>query len=188
MRVHLYERGFRQEPDSPVSVDGTRCGCDPGLRRRTPKCHERSAAPPDDRPRMPPSLHMTAAPTTTPAAQSAARLAAVKLLIAKNIATSPTDAITFLSRLVDPRTAHEQGGTTAPESVFPLLFFAFVGAGSLQGSWISRREPLRQAYRRLREWSTWARCRTLITPPCSSTLDAGRASPSRDLAVLEAPL
>jgi hypothetical protein len=49
----------------------------------------------------------------------------VKLLITKNIATSPTDAITFLSRLVDQGTAHEEGGTTAPESVFPPPFLRF---------------------------------------------------------------
>ena len=48
-------------------------------------------------PQMPPSLLLTAAPTATRAAKSAARLTAVKLLIAKNIATSPTDAITFLA-------------------------------------------------------------------------------------------
>ena len=74
---------------------------------------------------MPPSPLLTAAPTATRAAKSAARLTAVKLLIAKNIATSPTDAITFLSRLVDQRTAHEQGGTTAPESVSPPPFLRF---------------------------------------------------------------
>ena len=63
-------------------------------------------------PQMPPSPLLTAALTATRAAKSAARLTVVKLLIAKNIATSPPDAITFLSRLVDQRTAHEQGGTT----------------------------------------------------------------------------
>ena len=91
-------------------------------------------------PQMPPSLLPTAAPTATRAAKSAARLTAVKLLIAKNIATSPTDAITFLSRLVDQRTAHEQGGTTAPESVFPLLFFAFVDSAASRGARASMRE------------------------------------------------
>ena len=30
--------------------------------------------------------------------------------------SSPIDAITFLSRLIDQRTAHEQRGTTAPEN------------------------------------------------------------------------
>jgi hypothetical protein len=38
-------------------------------------------------PQMPPSLLLTAAPTATRAAKSAARLTVVKLLIAKNIAT-----------------------------------------------------------------------------------------------------
>src|SRR5436309_15899043 len=70
-------------------------------------------------PQMPPSLLPTTAPTATRAANSAARLTVVKLLIAKYIATAPIDAITFLSRLIDQRTAHEQRGTTAPESVFP---------------------------------------------------------------------
>jgi hypothetical protein len=76
-------------------------------------------------PQMPPSLLPAIAPTATRAANSAARLTVVKLLIAKNIATSPTEAITFLSRLVEQRTAHEQGGTTAPESVFPPPFLRF---------------------------------------------------------------
>ena len=121
-------------------------------RRRTRRCQGRSAVPPDDSdmhlgrerppktgpgtviggwqrgsltPQMPPSLLPTAAPTATRAANSAARLTAVKLLIAKNIATSPTDAITFRSRLVDQRTAHEQGGPLLPSLCSPLLFFAF---------------------------------------------------------------
>jgi hypothetical protein len=36
-------------------------------------------------------------------------LTVVKLLSAKHIATSPTDAITSLSQLAGQRTAHEQG-------------------------------------------------------------------------------
>ena len=60
-------------------------------------------------PQMPPPLLSITAPTATRAARNAARLSVVKLLIAKNIATSPTEAITFLSRPVDQRTAHEQG-------------------------------------------------------------------------------
>src|SRR5688500_7160691 len=44
------------------------------------------------------ALLPTTALTARRAANSAARLNVVKLLIAKNIATSPTDAITFLSR------------------------------------------------------------------------------------------
>ena len=128
VRVHLYERGFRRKPDRRVLVDGSRRGRPGDIRQRTPQCHGRSAVLPDDgdmhlgrerppkigpgtviggwqrgslTPQMPPSLLLTAAPTATRAAKSAARLTAVKLLIAKNIATSPTDAITFLSRLVD---------------------------------------------------------------------------------------
>ena len=115
------------------------------------ECHGHSAVPPDERdmhlgrerppttgpgtviggwqrgsltPQMPPSLLPTTAPTATRAAKSAARLTVVKLLIAKNIATSPTDAITFLSRLVDQRTAHEQGGPLLRSLCSPLLFFA----------------------------------------------------------------
>src|SRR5687767_13078147 len=76
-------------------------------------------------PQMPPSLLPPTAPTASRAANSAARLTVVKLLIAKNIATSPTDAMTSVSRLVAQRTAREQGGTTAPESVFPPPFLRF---------------------------------------------------------------
>jgi hypothetical protein len=70
------------------------------------------------------------------AANSAARLTVVKLLIAKNIATSPTDAITFLSRPVDQRTVHEQGGPPLPSLCSPLLFFAFMASAASRG-----REP-----------------------------------------------
>jgi hypothetical protein len=86
--------------------------------RRTRRWHGQSAVLPDDRdmlllrerppktgrgtviggwqrgsltPQMPPSLLLTAEPTATRAANSAARLRVVKLLIAKNIATSPAD-------------------------------------------------------------------------------------------------
>ena len=45
---------------------------------------------------MTPSPLLTAAPAATRAAKSAARLTAVKLLIAKNIATSLVEAITLL--------------------------------------------------------------------------------------------
>jgi hypothetical protein len=154
VRAHLYERGFRQEPDRRVLVGEVDRGLPPRHRRRAPQGHGRSAVPPDDSdmhlgrerppktrlgtviggwqrgsltPQMPPSLLPAIAPTATRAANSAARLSAVKSLIAKNIATSPTDAITFLSRLVDQRTAHEQGGPLLPSLCSPLLFFAFRG-------------------------------------------------------------
>ena len=42
-----------------------------------------------------------------------------------NIATSPIDAITFLSRLVDQRTAPSIGGPLLPTLWSPRLFFAF---------------------------------------------------------------
>ena len=160
VRAHLYEREFPAKPDRRV-LDGERRsrahGADTGGALR--RCHGRSAVPPDDSdmhlgrerppktrpgtviggwqrgsltPQMPPSLLPTTAPTATRAAKSAARLTVVKLLIAKNIATSPTDAITFLSRLVDQRTAHEQGGTTAPESVFPPPFLRFRDSDGIQ--------------------------------------------------------
>ncbi len=76
-------------------------------------------------PEMPPSLLLTAAPTAMRAANSAARCTAVKLLIAKNIVTSPAAALHVLlaPRLnTQPRTSR---GTTAPESVFPPPFLRF---------------------------------------------------------------
>jgi hypothetical protein len=81
---------------------------------------------------MPPSLVATTAPTATRAANSAARLTAVKLLIAKKIATSPTDPITFLPQLVDQRTAHEQWGPLLPSLCSPRLPFAFVDCDGIQ--------------------------------------------------------
>ena len=76
-------------------------------------------------PQMPPSPLLTAAPAAARAAKSAAPLTVVKLLIAHNIPTSPGDAVRFAVRRVDHRTAHKQGGTTAPESVVPPLFLCF---------------------------------------------------------------
>jgi hypothetical protein len=83
-------------------------------------------------PQMPPSLLPTTAPTATRAAQSAARLTVVKLLIAKNFVTSPTDAITLFSQLVGPRTAHEPGGPLLPSLCSPRLPFAFVDCEAIQ--------------------------------------------------------
>ena len=84
-------------------------------------------------PQLPPSLLPTAAQIATRAAKSAARLTVVKLLIAKNIATSPTDAITFLSQLVEQRTAHEQGGPLLQGLWSPRFFFAFVDFEASRG-------------------------------------------------------
>jgi hypothetical protein len=150
--VHLYERSFPEEPDTHARSRRESRGYRVRHKRRIRRWQGQSAVLPDDSdmhlgrerpppdrpetgsggwqrgsltPQMPPSPLLTAAPTATRAAKSAARLTVVKLLIAKNIATSPTDAITFLSRLVDQRTAHKQGGTTAPESVFPPPFLRF---------------------------------------------------------------
>lgn len=82
-------------------------------------------------PQMPPSLLPTAAPSATRAAKNAARCVSVKLQIAKNIATSPADAIAFRSRLFDQRTAHEQGGPLLRSLCSPRLFFAFVPSGGI---------------------------------------------------------
>jgi hypothetical protein len=57
-------------------------------------------------------------------------LSVVKLLIAKNIATSRTDGITSLAPLVDRRTAHAQGGPLLRSLCSPRLFFAFVNPAS----------------------------------------------------------
>jgi hypothetical protein len=91
-------------------------------------------------PQMPPSLLPAIAPTATRAANSAARLTVVKLLIAKNIASSPIDAITLLSRLIysEPRTS--KGGPLLPRLCSPLLFFAFVASAVSRG-----REPARES-------------------------------------------
>jgi hypothetical protein len=54
-------------------------------------------------------------------------LTVVKLLIAKNIATSPTDAITLLSQRRWSANRARARGTTAPESVFPPPSLRFRG-------------------------------------------------------------
>lgn len=68
----------------------------------------------------------------------------MKLLIAKNIAASPTGAITFRSRLVDQRTAHEEGGPLLPSLCSPLLFFAFADSDRVQRRESSRPKLDRQ--------------------------------------------
>ena len=65
------------------------------------------------------------APTATRAAKNAARLTVVKLLMVKNIATSPTDAITFLSWLVISELRTSKGGPLLPGLCSPRFFFAF---------------------------------------------------------------
>jgi hypothetical protein len=89
-------------------------------------------------PQMPAPLLPTAAPTVTRAANSAAQLTVVKLLIAKNITTSPADEITFLPRPVDQRTATSKEGTTPPESVVPPFFLRFRDSGSSPRGEIAR--------------------------------------------------
>jgi hypothetical protein len=154
VRAHLYERGFRQEPDRRVLVGEVDRGLPPRHRRRAPQGHGRSAVPPDDSdmhlgrerppktrpgtviggwqrgsltPRMPPSLLPTTAPTATRAANSAARLTVVKLLIAKNIAVHRlTQSRSSRGSLIsEPRTS--KGGPLLPSLCSPLLFFAFRG-------------------------------------------------------------
>ena len=87
-------------------------------------------------PQMPPSLLPTIAPTATRAANSAARLSVAKLLIAKNIASSPIDAITLLSRLIYSEARTSKRGPLLPRLWSPLLFFAFVASAVSRG-----REP-----------------------------------------------
>jgi hypothetical protein len=159
VRVHLYERGFRQKPDRRVLVDEVDADMihDTGGalrnvtdearvvpddsdmylgRERPPKTRPGTVIGGRQRgsltPQMPPSLLPAIGPTATRAANSAARLTVVKLLIAKNIATSPTEAITLLSRPVDQRTAHEQGGPPLPSLCSPRLPFAFVNCDGIQ--------------------------------------------------------
>ena len=87
-------------------------------------------------PQTPPSLLPTTAPTATRAANSAARLTVVKLLIAKNIASSPIYAITLLSRLIYSEARTSKRGPLLPRLWSPLLFFAFVASAVSRG-----REP-----------------------------------------------
>ena len=117
VRAHLYEREFPGktcQTCSMANVNAARHARRTG--GALDRCHGHSAVLPDESdmhlgrerppktrpgtviggwqrgsltPQMPPSLLLTAAPTATRAAKSAARLTAVKLLIAKNIATSP---------------------------------------------------------------------------------------------------
>ena len=116
VRAHLYEREFRGKPVSRPddahergrarpsnhaahsTGSRTRAGppdeCDMHLgRERPPKTRPGTVIGGWQRgsltPQMPPSLLLTAAPTATRAAKSAARSTVVKSLIANNIATSP---------------------------------------------------------------------------------------------------
>jgi hypothetical protein len=83
-------------------------------------------------PQMPPSLLLTAAPTATRAANSAARLRVVKLLTAKSIATAPGDASTLRCGEFEHRIAHERGGPLLPSLWSPRLFFAFADSDCIQ--------------------------------------------------------
>ena len=91
-------------------------------------------------PRMPPSLLLTAAPTSTWAANRAARLTVVKLLITKNIATSPLTQSRSSRGLLISEPLTSKGGPLLPSLCSPLLFFAFVNSSSSQGRESSLRE------------------------------------------------
>ena len=163
VRAHLYERGFRQEPDRRVLVGEVDRGLTSGHRRRAPQGHGRSAVPPDDSdmhlgrerpqktrlgtvfggwqrgsltPQMPPSPLPTAAQTATRAAKSAALSTRAKLLIVRNIAE-----VRYANRSRGPRVGQakcprDAGGTTPPASVVPPFFLRFPTFGPA-----SRRKP-----------------------------------------------
>jgi hypothetical protein len=125
VRAHLYQREFRAKPVSRADGSSERRRARGRIMRRTRQVPGPGAVPPDERdmrlggerppkigrgtviggwqrgsltPQMPRSLLPTAARTVTRAANNAARLRAVKLLLAKNIATSPAETITLLWR------------------------------------------------------------------------------------------
>jgi hypothetical protein len=116
VRAHLYEREFRVKPVSCADGASKRRCARARIMRRIRQGAGTRAVLPDERdmnlgrerppkswrgtviggwqrgsltPQMPPSLLLTAVPTATRAANSAARLTAVKSLIANNIAASP---------------------------------------------------------------------------------------------------
>ena len=134
-----------------LCVDGTRCGCDQGLRRRTPQCHGRSAVPPDDSdmhlgrerppktrsgtvvggwqrgsltPQMLPSPLLTAAPAATRAAKSAALSTRAKLLIVRDIAMCDMRSRSRSPRVGQTKCAMDAGGPLLPSLWSPRFLFA----------------------------------------------------------------
>jgi hypothetical protein len=122
VRVHLYERRFRRKTDRRVLVDEVVAGVthstgsalhnvmdEARLCRRTATCIWGGSDPPFSgrrtstggwqrgslTPQMPASLLLTAAPTATRAAKSAARLTAVKSHNGKDIAEATALVLTF---------------------------------------------------------------------------------------------
>jgi hypothetical protein len=153
VRAHLYEREFRAKPVSPA--DGaSECRRARGrIMRRTRRVPGPGAVPPDERdmrlgrerppkigrrtviggwqrgsltPQMPPSLLLTAAPTATPAAKSAAFSTRAKLLIVRNIAKCDHPSRSRSPRVRQTKSAIEAGGPLLPGLWSPRFFFAFV--------------------------------------------------------------
>jgi hypothetical protein len=149
VRAHLYERGFRQEPDRRVLVGEVDRGLTSRHRRRAPQGHGRRSVPPDDSdmhlgrerppktrlgtviggwqrgsltPHMAASLLLTAAPTGKRAAQSAARCGTAKSFNAKHIDGSRSRGRRLTAEHVATRVALLRRGTTAPVSVVPPPF------------------------------------------------------------------
>jgi hypothetical protein len=91
-------------------------------------------------PQMPPSLLPTAALTSTRAAKSAARLTAVKSNNGQDIAEVTALVLTLYRHRLLATEQRATKGTTAPASVVPLLFFAFVNSTSAQRRENSRRK------------------------------------------------
>ena len=146
VRVHLYERSFPAKPVSRVHVRRKQQRHRTRHARLTRRCHGSSAVLPDDgdthpgrerphgsrpgtgfggwqrgslTPQMPPPLLLTAALTSTRAAQSAARCSPTKSHTAKNIAESTRLATTLTRPRGWERTGRQGGGTLLPSLCSP---------------------------------------------------------------------
>jgi hypothetical protein len=76
-------------------------------------------------PQMPPTLLLTAAPTATRAAKSAALSTRAKLLIVRNIAKCEMPTRSGQSASWTDEVRAGRRGTTPPESVVPPIFLRF---------------------------------------------------------------
>ena len=146
VRVHLYERSFPAKPVSRVHVRRKQQRHRTRHARLTRRCHGSSAVLPDDgdthpgRERPPrieardrvrgvaegvahapdaSSLSLTAALTSTRAAQSAAPYSTAKSHTAKNIAGSTHPATTLTRPRAWQRAARQGGGTLLPRLCSP---------------------------------------------------------------------
>ena len=146
VRVHLYERSFPAKPVSRVHVRRKQQRHRTRHARLTRRCHGSSAVLPDDgdthpgrerppriearervrgvaegvlTPQMPTSLLLTAALTSTRAAQSAAPYSTAKSHTAKNIAGSTHPATTLTRPRAWQRAARQGGGTLLPRLCSP---------------------------------------------------------------------